>query len=257
MTGLFRALRRRAVKARLVPPSWLKVIKKRVPYVALLNDQERRRFVEMLNVFLDEKTFIGARGFEVTEEVRVVLAAQALRLVLDLDLSYYDRLHEIVVYPTDYKRSKGPDDELEGSDAFCGEVDDWSVVVFSWQAVLKGLQDPSRGFNPGLHEFAHVLDRETGTFDGTPRLRRRGDYKPWAEVMSHHFLRLKKGAGRERSVLDDYGAENEAEFFAVVTEAFFGLPIKLREELPELYGVLKRFYGCDPVRFVPKAALHG
>ena len=39
---------------------------------------------------------------------------------------------------------------------------------------------------------------------------------------------------------------NPGEFFAVATEAFFDVPIDLREGEPDLYAVLADFYGQDP-----------
>jgi hypothetical protein len=57
---------------------------------------------------------------------------------------------------------------------------------------------------------------------------------------------LREGDPAERDVLRDYGAKNEAEFFAVATEAFFERSRRMREETPDLYRELSRFYGQDP-----------
>lgn len=251
MFGILRNLKRRKLRAQPVPSSWNEVLKKHLRFFEKLDDAEREVFFEKLQIFLSEKSFIGAKDFNVTEEVKLVIAAQAVRLILYLDISYYNRLNEIVVYPYDYKRAVGDNTEYDGREAaYCGEVDDWSIVVLSWPSVLEGLTDANDGFNPGLHEFAHVLDRATGTFNGTPVLRKRAHYQEWAKVMSRHFLKLQKGASHQNAVLDDYGAENEAEFFAVSTEAFFERPHEMREMLSDLYIELKRFYGYDPIKFL-------
>ena len=47
-------------------------------------------------------------------------------------------------------------------------------------------------------------------------------------------------------MLDHYGATDHAEFFAVATEAFFERPAELRQERPELYAALSRYYRQDP-----------
>jgi Mlc titration factor MtfA (ptsG expression regulator) len=159
-----------------------------------------------------------------------------VRLVLNLDLSYYDRLTEIIVYP--YIYSHRDDDR-----AFLGEAQDWGTVVLSWPAVLQGLADPGDGHDTALHEFAHVLDRATGKFDGTPKLKRSEDYRSWAQVMSRHYLRLRQGVSPESEVLRPYGAANEAEFFAVATEAYFNRALQLKKRLPDLYAELQAFYG--------------
>ena len=83
--------------------------------------------------------------------------------------------------------------------------------------------------------------------DGTPPLESRRQYASWARVLGAEYdaLRRASEAGRP-SVLDEYGAENPAEFFAVATEAFFERPMELREEHRALYEELRVFYRQDP-----------
>jgi Mlc titration factor MtfA (ptsG expression regulator) len=50
----------------------------------------------------------------------------------------------------------------------------------------------------------------------------------------------------EDSLIDPYGAEDPAEFFAVATEAFFENSAALRDRNAALYAVLKGFYALDP-----------
>jgi Mlc titration factor MtfA (ptsG expression regulator) len=216
------------------------IMNAQVPYYRRLVDEDRTRFLQYLKAFVWEKHFIGVAGMEITDEVRVVVGACAVRLVLNLGLSYYDRLTEIIVYP--YIYSHRDDDR-----AFLGEAQDWGTVVLSWPAVLQGLAEPGDGHDTALHEFAHVLDRATGGFDGTPKLKRSGDYRSWAQVMSRHYLRLRRGVSPEIEVLRPYGAVDEGEFFAVATEAYFKKALQLKRQLPDLYTELQAFYGGDPV----------
>lgn len=230
---------RRRFRKRPFPVEWFAHLERHVPFYAALPDRDREDFLEKLKVFVWEKRFIGAGGLEMSDEVRVVVGAVAVRLILRLDLSYYDRLSEIVVYP--HEAFRRPDSDL----ALLGEAHHWGVVVLSWPAVLAGLRNPVDGMDTGVHEFAHALDRASGQFDGTPVLKSLDLYRPWAEVMSKHFLNLRKGRAIERKVLDEYGALNEAEFFAVATEAFFEKPEQMQERLPDLYAELARFYGYE------------
>ena len=240
MLGLVRWLRRRRLSQRPFPDDWRAHLDRHVPFFAALQEPLRQRFLELLKLFVWEKHFIGAGGLEVTDEHRVVIAATAVRLVLHLDLSRYDRLTEIIVYPDAYLHPEGDEGVI------LGEAHSWGTVVLSWEAVLQGLKNVEDGHDTATHEFAHVLDREGGDFDGTPTLRSRADYRVWAEVMSRHFLAL-RGRGRsQRRVLRRYGGENEAEFFAVATEAFFEKPLQMKEHTPDLYRELQRFYGFDP-----------
>jgi len=240
MFGLLRAWRRRRLARRPFPPQWLAHLERHVGFHSTLPDDLRPRFLELLKVFVWEKHFFPAGGMEITDEVKVVIAAAAVRLVLHLDLSYYDRLTEIVVYPGHFRP---PDTDA----VHLGEAHSWGTVVLSWQAVLEGLRRCNDAHDTATHEFAHVLDQADGEFDGTPPLRAMAHYKPWAEVMSHHFLALRRRERPQRRALSDYGAQNEAEFFAVATEAFFERPEALHDRTPDLYDELRRFYGCHPL----------
>lgn len=239
MFGLFRAWRRRRLARRPFPEGWQRHLDERVAFFHSLDDSLRQRFLDYLKVFAWEKHFIGAGGMEITDEVKVVVSAAAVRLVLHMDLSMYDRLTEIVVYPSHYTHP-------EGDAVVFGEAHSWGTVVLSWDAVTMGLANPGDGHDTATHEFAHVLDRADGAFDGTPELHAMSHYRPWAVVMSHHYLRLREGKRMQRKVLRSYGATNEAEFFAVATESFFEKPEQMRKRTPDLYEELKRFYGFDP-----------
>jgi Mlc titration factor MtfA (ptsG expression regulator) len=50
----------------------------------------------------------------------------------------------------------------------------------------------------------------------------------------------------EDTALDPYGAEHPAEFFAVMSEAFFETPTLLQAQYPAVYDQLRQFYRQDP-----------
>lgn len=248
MFGIFRQWKRQKWIDQPLPAPWLALLEEKVPFFSKMKESQRSRFLAQLKVFLAEKHFEGAQGFEITDEVRVIIAAMAVRLTTYLDISRYDRLTEIVVYEGDY-RHPDQDDALHGPESMgviYGEAHRFGTVVLSWKAVLRGLRHEEDGQDTATHEFAHVLDIADGSFDGTPILDSLRDYKPWAEVMSKHFLALREGKRLERKVLDTYGATNEAEFFAVASEVFFEKPEKLKKLLPDVYERLQGFYGWDP-----------
>lgn len=236
---MFRSWRRSRLRKQPVPQEWLLALDRYVPFFNELTPDERARLLSDMQVFLAEKYFIGAGGLTLTPDMPVVIAAAAVRIVQGLDISYFDRLTEIVVYPGGFHNPLDDEDRD-------GEAHDWGVVVLAWDGVLEGLDDPHDGYNTVFHEFAHVLDRDDGSFDGTPKLHRARDYKIWGEVMAKEFNRLESLAGSRLHVLDDYGAENEAEFFAVATEAFFEIPEELAADAPELFAELLKFYRVDP-----------
>jgi len=218
------------------------ILEKNVPYVAKLAPEERAELKGHILVFLDEKNFEGAGGLEMTDEIRVTIAAQACLLLLHRDTDYYPGLLSIIVYPSTYvaKRHEGL---LEKDHALLGESHAFDRVVVAWDAAKQGAKNFHDAHNVVLHEFAHQLDYEDGLYDGTPQLPNRTAIRTWAKVFSAEFKELSEHGD---SVLDSYGAENSAEFFAVATEAFFEKPVQLRQKHPELYAQLVSYFKQDP-----------
>ena len=237
---IVRDWKRRRLSRRARPERWDVIAARHFPFMERMDAKERERFWTHLKVFVWEKHWFGVRGLEVTEEMKVTIAGLAARLSRNLRLDVYDRLTEIIVYPSTFR--------VPGMDgvAVLGEASSWGTVLLSWDAVRNGLADPEDGHDTSMHEFAHVLDYGDGWFDGTPVLHRRADYEAWSRVLGEHYARLRGGDGR--GVLRDYGATNEAEFFAVATEAFFERPDALRRKTPDLYEELRRYYKVDPAR---------
>ena len=232
--GFLRERRRRKLRLAPVPETWGAILAANAPFVARLDERDRAKLFGDMAVLLDEKHFFGAGGLTVDDEMRVTIVAAAARLIVHLDVDRYDAVTEIVVYPGAYRH---PDRD----DAILGEAHARGVVVLAWDAVRGGLRNTRDAHDTASHEFAHVLDARDGRFDGTPELRAREDYRPWAVVMQTHFDRLREG-DPALSLIRDYGATNEAEFFAVVTEVYFERPTLLRERAPELYAQLHHFY---------------
>ncbi len=207
-------------------------------------------------MLLDEKRFEGCAGLEITDEIRVTIAAQAAVLLLHRRTDFYPTLTSILVYPHAYiarsKRVQPGGVIEEGPQARLGESWQRGALVLSWSDVLSGAVDPADGHNVVFHEFAHQIDSESGAMEGAPALGPPARYREWARVLSGEYegliAELHQG---HQSVIDAYGATNPAEFFAVVTEAFFERPVAMRREHPELYAELTRFYEQDPAALMP------
>ena len=249
----FRRRRRAALKARPFPPEWLELLET-LPFYRQLAEADRAELREHVSVFLEEKTFEGCGGQEITDEVRVTIAAQACLLLLHRETEYYPDLNSILVYPEAYEveqREELPGGIVsEGNSVRLGESWLRGSVILAWDAVQAGYRDARDGQNVTLHEFAHQLDQEDGVADGAPVLESKGSYRPWARILSREFERLQEKVERgRRTTLDAYGATHPAEFFAVVTEVFFERPRRLRRKHPELYEQLRSFYAQDPAEW--------
>jgi len=234
-------------------------MEKNVPFVASLPPEDRQELVGHIQVFLAEKRFEGCGGLELTDEIRITIAAQACILLLHRESDYFPNLVSILVYPTTYVVREGRRTAegliAEGPQARLGESWARDVVVLAWDSVRQGAADIHDGHNVVLHEFAHQLDQENSGGTGAPLLPQRSMYVAWARVLGHDFDQLVREVGHHhRTLIDRYGATNPAEFFAVVTETFFEKPRQLRSKHPELYEQLRAFYRQDPAERVEEGS---
>lgn len=241
------AIRTTALVRRPPPPDWPTIIARNVPLADRLSGEERARHLDLIRVFLEDVRFEGCNGLLVTEEMRVTIAAQACLLLVNLRFPAYPRLRRILLYPETFVPKRMPGSMTEGdAGARLGEAWTDGTVVLSWRSVRHGINQPFDGTNLVLHEFAHVLDGADGVMDGMPPVRDLA-LGQWAGVLKQNYRYLVRLARRgSRSVLDHYGATNEAEFFAVATETFFEQPDALRRKMPELYDALRELYRQDP-----------
>ena len=253
--GFLKQRRRRWLQAQPFPKEWLVTIERNVLFFHRLSASDQVELLGHTQVFLAEKRFEGCDGLEITDEVRVTIAAQACLLLLHRKTDYFPRLLTILVYPSTYlaedRRHVHGHVWQEGKMARLGETGRWlDAIVLAWDAVKSGAADPSDGKNVVLHEFAHQLDYENYAEDGAPALATRDQRLSWQEVMRAEFVSLR--AADETGIptlLDTYGATNPAEFFAVSTEAFFERPRALRTRHPKLYAELRSYFHQDPIEY--------
>jgi hypothetical protein len=249
------AQRRKRLKRRPFPPLWSAVVAKHLPIYARLSSAERRRLQGHMQIFLAEKQFIGCQGLQITEEMKLVIAAIACLLLLNERGKYFPKLRSILVYPGAYLVN-----EITAIDNFVVEErrearlgESWTrdQVVLSWEQVKQDTRNWRDGRNVVLHEFAHQLDQEDGKAEGVPVLQQNADYSTWTKVMTAEYQQLCQNVERgAKTVIDRYGATNPAEFFAVATETFFEKPFQLLKRHPALYEQLQRYYQLEPRQWV-------
>jgi Mlc titration factor MtfA (ptsG expression regulator) len=250
-------LSRRAQRKRLIaapfPQQWQQIVQKNVPLYNRLPGQLRDQLGGLVNIFVAEKDFEGCGGLEITDEIRVTIAAQACMLLLNRKTAQFRKLRTILVYPHTYAAPTSSSDgniTIEGRSVRLGESWQNGPVVLAWDSVTGGTSNISDARNVVLHEFAHQLDQEDGAADGAPTLEHRSRYVAWARVLGAEYENLqKKKKKHRRSVMNKYGAANPAEFFAVATETFFEKAKQMKKRHPELYEELREYYKLDPVEW--------
>lgn len=243
-----RAGRRKNLLAEPFPEAWLEIIRKNVFLYRLLSEAEQAKLRDSLRIFIAEKYWEGCRGQEITDEVKVTIAAHACILLLGFDDFYFDEVKTVLVYPGGFlvEDFDEEEEELERIRHVYGLAAAGGPILLSWWNVCWD----GRRFgtsNVVLHEFAHALGQPFDPQDAVPVPADPKQLAQWRKVIEMEYRRLREHAehGRE-TLLDPYGAENLAEFFAVTTETFFLQPRELRKEHPKLYDALAGCFLQDP-----------
>jgi Mlc titration factor MtfA (ptsG expression regulator) len=231
------------------PEVWRVWLRDRVPLSARLPESLRLRHESLVLDFIRRKPFIGCAGFEVTEEVRVVVAGHACLLILGRGKSAFDPVREVLVYPAEFvtRRQRVGSDGLvhENAQVLRGESSSLGQVVLSW---ADAVHQSHAGQNLVIHEFAHQLDQAKGAANGAPfRAASTTQRQRWAKIMSREYAQHQRNTNLgEQTLLSPYGATNPAEFFAVCAEAFFELPQAMKYVHPTLYNELGGYFRLDP-----------
>lgn len=242
----------RTLERRAIPDALWQRTLTRYTFLARCAAVDAVELRRLATLFLASKEFSGAQGLAVTDEMAVAIAAQACLPVLRLGLGWYDAFVGIVVHPDEVsvRREVVDDDGVvhRYTEVLAGEAMDGGPMMLSWHDVQAGgIGADAWAYNVVIHEFAHVIDLRDGVSDGMPPLPSPRARAEWRRVLEREFerFRLDVDAGRA-TVLDPYAAHGPDEFFAVASESFFVTPAALRDEHPEMYRLLARFYRQDP-----------
>lgn len=242
--------KREKLRATELKSEWKEIINRNVRFYNYLSDDLKTELHGLIQIFLNEKIFEGCEGLVITDEIKITIAAQACLLLLGRQNDIYPTLKTILVYPDAYYApfSQRMEDGsvIEGYQARLGESWSRGQIVLAWNEILKDTNDIHDGHNLIFHEFAHQLDNESGAAEGIPEFDKRSSYIVWARVLTKEYNKLlSEIIQHKHHLLNNYGATNPAEFFAVVTEFFFERPIELKNLHPELYEQFKSFYKLD------------
>ena len=226
------------------------IVDHQVPLVRKLPPDLRDRLEGKMNRFLDQVSFHGNGGLEVTEEMELSIAAQACLLIVNTDM-WYDNLRTILLYPSAFKSRQTRQSGFVVTDkevVRTGESWNRGPVVLSWAHSKAGSLNDHDGHNVVLHEFAHQIDDMTGRTNGVPLLGKDQSFVEWERAFLTAFdTHVHAVSHGRRTVIDPYGAEGHEEFFAVSVEVFFERPAALLHEAPDVYAQLSKLFRLDPV----------
>ncbi len=237
---LTRRSRRRRRLARLpFPETWRVILSDRVSYYRDLSPERRADFERDVGLFIGETRFTGIDGVEVTDDLKVLTAASAVMLLFNRPDLEYRSVSEVLLYPRAFSRdfrTSGPGRDLTGLH------DHFGAVVLSAPELRRSFEPGHGAGHVGVHEFAHALDWSGQRWEGLPQGMDSRLADAWSKAYKAELEKLKDG----RSVLDPYALTDAVEFFAVSVETYFQTPEDLRQEAPELYDVLEKYFRASP-----------
>ena len=204
-------------------------------------------------VLLQQKTFSGEQGLELSDEMKLLIAAQACVPVLKLGLNYYSAFVQVSVYPAAFWVERDETDENgivhRRRMLLSGESWHRGPLVLSWQDIEQEMAGKSPGRNVVIHEFVHKIDMLNGSADGLPPISNAGDIETWNRVFNQAYQNLvERVQYAHRGCINAYAATSPAEFYAVASEYFFTEPVHLKHCSLQVYNELRNFYHQDPVQ---------
>lgn len=250
-----RSRRRRKLLAEPFPLRWERFLHQNVGHYPRLSPAEQAKLRDAVRVLIAEKTWVGRGGLFVTEEMKVTVAAGAALLLLGDDRGYYPLVPLVAVFP-DKLQTPMAEDGWEDDGLSETEADGQAVyrgpVLLSWPDVAAEMADPGCGQNVVVHEFAHQLDNRDGIAGAAPPLGDRALEARWRYVMRVAYEDHRRAVRAKGDIyFTEHAAENEAEFFADASEAFYCDPAGLGEANPEVYRLLAAYYRVEPLKWFP------
>jgi len=226
-----------------VPPLLKTILQQEVPFYQQLSESRQTEFEERSAHFLTQVKITGVKT--VVEDIdRVLIAASAIIPIFNFHNWEYPNLNEVLLYPDSFDHDFEQQGEGRNILGMVGSGALNHVMILSQFELRQAFLNETGKNNTAIHEFVHLVDKTDGEIDGIPEsLLHRQYIKPWLQLMQEKI----KEIFDDQSDINPYGATNEAEFFAVVSEYFFERPDLLKEKHPELYELLLKIFHPVPV----------
>jgi len=234
-------LRKKTITPAPMPESSKQILAGEVPFYQQLDEIKKSEFENRVQHFLSQVRITGVNT--VAEELdKVLIAASAVIPIFNFPGWEYVHLHEVLLYPDSFNHGF----EQEGSErnvlGMVGSGPLNHVMILSQRQLREAFTNKTGKDNMAIHEFVHLVDKTDGEIDGVPAFILDRKYiTPWLQLMQHEIKQIEEN----NSDINTYGATNQAEFFAVVSEYFFERPQLLKEKHPELYALLEKIF-CKP-----------
>lgn len=216
------------------------IVSRYLKYYNRLTLEEQRKFLFRTFMFRKSKRFHYTDVKE-SAEMPVLISAVAIQLTMGLDKYLLNYFKDIYVLKDDYHYGYY-------SRPFQGHVDHTGIYL-SWDNFLRGVMSLDSNCNVGLHEMAHALTYVNFITETEEDRHFKKEFRNFSKIARPIYAALQHG---HKSVLGEYAATNYHEFWAVSVEVFFENPVRLRHELPQLYGAMVKLLRQDPLALVTR-----
>lgn len=229
---------KRPVDVPPLPESYRGVLEEMVPFYRELALPQKQEFERRIMLFLARVTVTGVNT-PVTDADRVLVAASAIIPIFAFPDWEYINLNEVLLYPDSFDHDFNQQGDERPILGMVGSGAMQGVMILSQHELRQSFLNETGKTNTAIHEFVHLVDKIDGSTDGIPEFLLNKRYiLPWLELIRKEIQRIRAG----KSDINPYGATNEAEFFAVVSEYFFERPDLLEQKNPELFRVLSMIF---------------
>jgi Mlc titration factor MtfA (ptsG expression regulator) len=224
------------------PESYRKILNDHVSFYHALNDTNKAVFEKRILLFLSKIKITGVQT--VVEDIdKVFIAAGAIIPVFAFPDWEYNNLHEVLLYPNSFNEEFALQGQERNVLGMVGSGAMQHVMILSQPSLRQSFLNQSDKNNTAIHEFVHLIDKTDGDVDGIPETLLSKQYVlPWINMMHQQIKEIVAA----HSDINPYGATNQGEFFAVVSEYFFEQPGLLKANHPELYQLLEQVFHQEP-----------
>jgi len=233
-----------------IPPKWDIFLLEKVNFYRNLDTLQKARYLDDVRNFLYSIRITGVQT-EVDMEDRLLVASSAVIPLFGFPEWSYQHLDEVLLYPDSFDRDYNINSDKEIITGMVGSGAMDGKMILSKPSLHLGFDISNDKKNVGIHEFVHLFDKETGEIDGIPPgFEDKSFALPWLEFVSQKTNEIIAN----QSDINDYGATNRKEFFAVASEYFFERPHLLKQKHPKLYDTLKQVFNQDMTAVIEKSS---
>lgn len=212
-------------------PNQKQILESEFTFYKKLSPKFKRQFEHRVVSFINSKKFVGREGVEITDRMKVLIAAIGCMLSFGRKHYLYSLIEHILIYPDTFYSTANEDYHV-------GEFNPaGKALVLSWKVFEEGYKITNDNLNLGIHEFMHAMQLES-------KQSRDIDSTRFAKQFQNILKRLTTQEVKDKldqtRYFREYAFTNQYEFMAVLAEYFIESPKEFNSHFPVLYDHTKK-----------------